>query len=109
MKDLWTHPRIALGAKGMRLELSTRVTPWRVWARRAESPKELREMPLEERQQANEANFLDRVRAAYPDDTALRDGTKKFKRRLVSQDGLLWRRTEGREDAMYIPENPEMH
>ena len=69
-------------------------------------PEELREVPLEERQQLNEANFLERVRAAYPGDTALQ-GTKQFKKKLVSQAGLFWRSTEGKEDMpMYIPKDP---
>ena len=62
---------------------------------------------LEERQKANEANFLDRVRAAYLQDGVLRSSGKSFMKKLLSRDGLFWRKIEGKEDMpMYIPEDP---
>ena len=62
------------------------------------------DMPLDDRRQANEADFLDRVRAACQDDSSLRN--RSFRKRFASQHGLFWRGMEGQEDMpMYVPEN----
>ena len=59
------------------------------------------DMPLEDRQQANEANFLERVReAAYADEDLQQRWLKK---KLTKEQGLWWKEVNGEHMALYIP------
>ena len=59
------------------------------------------EVPLEDRQQANEANFLERVReAAYADEDLQQ---KWLKKKLTQTNGLWWKEVSGEHMALYIP------
>ena len=60
------------------------------------------DVSLEEKQKANESNFLARVKDAGTQDGSLL--VKNFKRRLLQKEGLWWKETAGENMALYIPQ-----
>ena len=58
---------------------------------------------LDERQKANEENFLERIKQANTNDGALR--VKNFRRKLTKKDDLWWKETDADYMALYIPED----
>ena len=61
--------------------------------------------PLDDRQKANEANFIARVKQANINDVDLTK--RKIYKRLTQKDGLWWKPTQGEHMALYIPEDAD--
>ena len=59
------------------------------------------DVSLEEKQKANESNFLARVKDAGTQDGSML--VKNFKRRLLQKEGLWWKDTAAENMALYIP------
>jgi len=58
---------------------------------------------LEDKQEVNEASFLDRIRQASKRDAILTQ--KGLRKRPIERDGLWWKTTEGEHMALYIPKD----